>query len=97
MPQRGIRKLVLLESAPDDYQPLPLAPAIQGQWSTAAEVEVERPDRDADEIVDENVVDKMDSVKESLSGPARSRERNPYNVDFPSKPRRSQRIAEKTN
>ena len=95
MPQHGIREHVLLESVPDDCQPLPLAPAIQGQQNTAAEVEVERPDQDADEIVDKNVVDKMDSVKESLSGPARSGERNLYNVDFPSKPKRSQRIAEK--
>ena len=38
---RDVRKLVLLESAPDDYQPLPLAPAIRGQRSTATEVKVE--------------------------------------------------------
>ena len=64
---------------------------------SAAEVEVEQPNRDTDAIGDENVVDNVDSVKESLLAPAKSWDRNPYDVDHPSEPRRSQHIAEKRN
>ena len=91
---RDIRKLVLLESAPDDCQPSPITPVIQGQSWVSAEVEAERPDRSAgvDDNV-ENITDCIDSVAKSISNPTKGRKKNPYNVDLPLEPRRSQRIA----